>query len=86
MPKTHCIIGHEFTEENTRRKNIKVKGRPYVARICRACHRNHRMVRWYFKERQTRPAEWLTADAVVACQEVRNKFIAAAQRNPTGET
>lgn len=33
--KTHCLRGHEFTDENT----LRVNGRYGVQRSCRTCHR-----------------------------------------------
>lgn len=34
-PATHCYLGHEMTEANTRVKVTK----KYVLRVCRKCHR-----------------------------------------------
>lgn len=37
--KTHCIHGHEFTEENTMWVDRKSGRSPGLGRICRSCHR-----------------------------------------------
>ena len=36
--KTHCYIGHEFTDKNTKIEHrISPKGRHYTVRLCRTC-------------------------------------------------
>lgn len=37
IKKTHCYMGHEFTEQNTRLEKYIRNGKTFIGRRCRKC-------------------------------------------------
>ncbi len=37
--KTHCVRGHEFSQENTLFYKARIRGKSYTLRVCRTCKR-----------------------------------------------